>query len=117
MEVKKLETIPPWQSDRVKSKKEVIQEAQRDKKKVYFATLMHICHLKKAELELPFQKYERRVVLRGDTVQDDSGAYAVFTLQGSSASQMTAAEVMDVTARLAERDGQAADAVSAYTLK
>ena len=46
---------------------------------------------------------------------DDSGAYAVFTGQGSSASQVTAAEVMDVIARLPECAGQAADAVSAYT--
>ena len=32
----------------------------------------------------------------GDIVKDDSGAYAVFTEQGLSASQMTAAKVMDV---------------------
>ena len=31
-------------------------------------------------------------MLRGDIVTDDSGAYAVFTEQGSSASQMTAAK-------------------------
>ena len=46
---------------------------------------------------------------------EDSGAYAVFTEQGSSASQMTAAKVMDVIARLPDSDGQAADAVSSYT--
>ena len=34
-------------------------------------------------------------MLRGDIVKDDSGAYAVFTEQGSSASQMTAANVME----------------------
>ena len=45
-EWKKLETIPAWQLDNVKSKKEVILEARRDKKKVHFATLMEICHLK-----------------------------------------------------------------------
>ena len=61
------------------------------------------------------QKYKGRVVLRGDIVKDDSGSYAVFTEQGSSASQMTAATVMDVTARLPGCGGQAADAVSAYT--
>ena len=33
-------------------------------------------------------------------MKDDSGAYAVFTRHGSSASQMTAAKVMDVNARL-----------------
>ena len=51
---------------------------------------------------------------RGDIVKDDSGAYAVFTEQGSSASQMKAAKVMDVIARLPECDGQAADAISAF---
>ena len=33
-------------------------------------------------------------MFRGDIVKDDSGSYAVFTEQGSSASQMTAAKVM-----------------------
>ena len=33
--------------------------------------------------------YKGRVVLRGDIVKDDSGSSAVFTEQGSSASQMT----------------------------
>ena len=54
-------------------------------------------------------------MLRGDIVNDDSGANAVFTEHCSSASQMTAAKVMDVIARLPSCDGQAADAVSAYT--
>ena len=58
---------------------------------VHSASLMDICHLKNAELEAKHQKYKGRVVLRGDTVKDDSGSYAVFTEQGSSASQMTAA--------------------------
>ena len=49
----------------------------------------------------------------GEIVKDDSGAYAVFTEQGSSASQMTAAKGMDVIARLPGCDGQAADAISA----
>ena len=55
----KLETIPAWQLGKVKSKKEVILEAQRDKKKVHFATLMDSCHVK-----------------------EDSGSHAVFTEQG-----------------------------------
>ena len=80
------------------------QNAQRDKKKVHFATLKDICHPQ-------FQKYKGRIVLRGDIVKGDSGAYAVFAEQGSSATQMTAAEVMDVIARLPHCDGQAADAI------
>ena len=48
-------------------------------------------------------------------VKDDSRSCAVFTEQGSSASQMTAAKVMDINSRLPGCAGQAADAVSAYT--
>ena len=76
---------------------------------------MEICHLKNAELETKHQKYKGRIVLRGDIVKDDSGSYAVFTEQGSSASQMTAAKVMDIISRLPGCAGQAADAVSVYT--
>ena len=76
---------------------------------------MDLCHLKNPELETQYQKYEGRAVLRGDTVKDDSGSYAVFTEQGSSASQMSA-EVMDIISRLPGCSGQAADAVSAYPL-
>ena len=36
-EWKKLETIPVWNLEKVKSKKEVILKAHRDKKKVHFA--------------------------------------------------------------------------------
>ena len=67
---------------------------------VHFASLMDICHLKNAELEAKHQKYKGRVVLRGDVVKDDSGSCAVFTEQGSSASQMTAAKIMDIISRL-----------------
>ena len=45
-----------------------------DKEEVHFATLMEICHRKNAELEPKLQKYKGRVVLREDTVKDDSGA-------------------------------------------
>ena len=48
-------------------------------------------------------------------MKDDSGSYAVCTDQGSSASQMTAAKVMDIRSRIPGCAGQAADAVSAYT--
>ena len=44
-EWKELETIPAWQLDKVKSNMEVFLEAQRDKKKVHFATLTDICRL------------------------------------------------------------------------
>ena len=76
---------------------------------------MDLCHLKNSELEPQYQKYKGRVVLRGDFVKDDSGSYAVFIEHGSSASQMTAAKVMDIISRLPRCAGHTADAVSAYT--
>ena len=93
----------------------MIDEARRKGAKVHFASLMDICHLKNAELDAKHQKYKGPVVLRGDIVKDDSGSYAVFTEQGSSASQMTAAKVMDIISRLPGCAGEAADAVSAET--
>ena len=111
----KYEKISAWNLTKVRSKKEVIDEARTKGEKVHFASLMDICHLKNAELEAKHLKYKGRVVLRGDIVKDDSGSCAVFTEQGSSASQMTAAKVMDIISRLPACAGQAADTVSAYT--
>ena len=114
-EWEKLEKISAWKLTKVRSKKEVIDEARTKGEKVHFASLMDICHLNNAELEAKHQKYKGRVVLRGDIAKDDLESYAVFTEQGSSASQMTAAKVMDIISRLPGCAGQVADAVSAYT--
>ena len=113
-EWEKLEKIPAWDLTKVRSKSEVIDEARTKGAKVHFASLMDICHLKNAELEAKHQKYKGRVVLRGDIVKDNSGSHAVFTEQGSSASQVMAAKVMDIISRLPGCSGQAADAVSAF---
>ena len=102
-----------WRMSR--SKRRSFWKHKETKKK---STLLHwrtSVISKNAELESKLQKFKGRVVLRGDFVKDDSRANAVFTGQGSSASQMTAAEVMDVIARWPDCDGQAADAISAYT--
>ena len=114
-EWEKLEKIPAWDLTKVRSKKKVMDEARTEGAKVHFASLMDICHLKNAELEAKHQKYKGRVVRRGDIVKEDSGFYAVFTEQGSSASQMTAAKVMFFISRLPGCAGQAADAVSVET--
>ena len=113
--MRKTGKISAWNLTKVKSKKQVIDEARTSGATVHFASLMDICHLKNAELEAKHQKFKGRVVLRGDIVQDNSGSYAVFTEQGSSASQVTAAKVMDIISRLLGCAGQAADAVSAKT--
>ena len=82
----KLEKIPAWDLTKVRSKKEVIDEARTKGAKVHFASLMDICHLKNAELEVKHQKFKGRVVLPDVIVKDDSGSCAEFTEQGSSAS-------------------------------
>ena len=71
-----------WNLTKVRSKKQVIDEARTNGAKVHFASLMDMCHLKNSELEAKHQKYKGRVVLRGDIVKDDSGFYVVFTEQG-----------------------------------
>ena len=114
-ELEKLEKFSAWNLTKDRSKKEVIDEARTKGATVHFASLMDICHLKSAELEAKHQKYKGRVVFGGDIVKDDSGSYAVFTEQGSSASQKTAAKVMDIISRFSGCDGLAADALSAYT--
>ena len=99
-EWEKLEKFSAWNLTKVRRKKEVIDEGRTKGANVHFASLMDICHLKNAELEAKHQKYKCRVVLRGDIVKDDSGSYEVFTEQGSSVSQMTAAKVMDIISRV-----------------
>ena len=111
----KLGKILAWQLTKVKNKNDVIAEARNKGHTVHFALLVILCHLGNSDLEPTFQKYKGRVVLGGDIEQDDSGSYAVFTEQGSSASQMTAVKIMDIISRLPGCDGQAADAVSAET--
>ena len=59
-EWKKLATIPAWDLDKVKSKKEVILKAQRGKNNVHFSTLMDICHLKKCGVGAQITKIQKR---------------------------------------------------------
>ena len=79
----------------------MIEEARTSGATVHFASLMDMS-FENAELEAKHQKYKGRVVLRGDMVKkNDSRSYGVFTEQRSSASQMTAAKVMDIISRFA----------------
>ena len=61
----KLEKFSAWNLTKVRSKKQVVDEARTSGAEVHFASLMDICHLKNAALEAKHQKYECRVVLRG----------------------------------------------------
>ena len=63
-----LGTSPKWTREA-----EAIRRGKLEGKKVHFATSMDLCLLKNSDLEQKFHKYKGRVVLRGDTVKDDSG--------------------------------------------
>ena len=114
-EWEKLEKFSAWNLTKVIVKNEVIDEARTNGAKVHFASLMDICHLKMLNWKAKHPKIQRSSCTPRWYCKDDSGSYAVFTEQGSSASQMTAAKIMDIISRLPGCDGQAADAVSAYT--
>ena len=114
-EWEKLEKIPAWDLTKVRSEEEVIDESRTKGAKVHFASLMDICHLKNAELEAKHQKYKGRVVLCGDIVKDDSGSYAVFIEQGYQHHKWQQQRSWISYPDCQGCDGQAADAVSAYT--
>ena len=73
-----MEKISAWNLTKVRSKKELIDEARTKGAKVHFASLMDICHLKNAELKAKHQKYKGRDVLRGDIAKGDSAKYPVL---------------------------------------
>ena len=88
----------------------------RKAQKFHVASQMDICHFRMPNWKQSNKNTKGRIVVRSDIVEDDSGSYAVFTEQGSSASQNDGRKRNGYhiqTARVS--DGQAADAVSANT--
>ena len=57
---KKLETIPAWDVRKVKSKKEVIKEAQKNNNKVRFASLMDLNHQKELGVGATIPEVQRK---------------------------------------------------------
>ena len=52
----KLKNLSAWRGSKVKGKKEVIEQAQREGKTVHLATRVDLCHLEKSELETSYKK-------------------------------------------------------------
>ena len=78
---------------------------------------MTFCHEKHSELQRPEEQreYKGRVVLRGDQIRDETGYFAVFSEQGTSASHLAAAKFLDAIARFPGNSGSDSDAIGAYT--
>ena len=93
----------------------MIDEARTKGIKVFFCLTDGHMSFEECRIGGKAPKVQRSSCTPCDFVKDDSGSYVVFTEQGSSASQMTAAKIMDIISRLPGCAGQAADAVSAYT--
>ena len=90
---------------KVSSKK---QSVKQEKKQVKYTSLHWLTSViwRTPKWRQSTKHYKGRIVVRGDIVKYGSGSYAVFTEQGASAPQMTAAKIMDVTARLPGCAGQ-----------
>ena len=76
---------------------------------------MQLCHQKHSEAAKAKPEYKGRIVFRGDIVTDESGALAVFSEQGTSASHLSVAKFLDAIARMPDCNGEDSDAVGAYT--
>ena len=58
----KLRKLPACDKSKVTSNAEVTRRGKLEGKKILFATVMDLCHLKNSELERKFQRYRGRVV-------------------------------------------------------
>ena len=94
---------------------DVVKMYEDKGKKLHFGSVRALCHETYSEMCLEDPEYKGRVVFRGDFVKDPDGYYAVFSEQGTSSSHMAATKFLDAIARLPDCDGEASDAMSAYT--
>ena len=100
-----------WQLTKVKDKKDVIDEARNKGRKVHFASLMDLCHLKNSELEPQFQSTKAESyseVTLGKIIQD----HTQYLLNKDVISITHDSRKMDIFSRRPRCAGQA-DAVSA----
>ena len=114
-EWEKLEKISAWNLTKVRSKKEVIDEARTKGAKDSFRLIDGHMSFKECWTGDKAPKIQRSSCTPRWYCKRRFWVLRSFNEQGSSASQMTAAKIMDIISRLPGCDGQAADAVSAYT--
>ena len=118
-EWQKLADKKAWLLDTVQPKAKVEARSKATGVPVHFGSLMDLCHEKHSELQrhIPVNErtYKGRVVFRGDQVKDETGFYAVFSEQGSSASHLAASKFLNAIARAPGNDGEDSDARGAYT--
>ena len=113
-EWEELEKIPAWNLEKMKSKKDVFSgSTKRERESPLCCIDGHLSSQKCGVRTKISEKKERSS--RTSRWYCKRRLWSRCTEQGSSVSQMTAAKVMDVIARLPGCAGQPANAVSAYT--
>ena len=113
-----LQKWPAWQLTNIKSRCVGHSGSRKEQRTVHFSMLMDICHLKNADLEPKCQKYEKaELCSMGHCNRRLWSLRCIYRAkkEGQTATQVTAAKVIDVVAKLPRCAGQAAGAVSAYT--
>ena len=110
-EWKKLDTIPAWNLEKDKTKKEAVLEAQRDNKKVHFASLMDICTSKKC------RDRTNMAAQRQSRAQRRHCKGRLRSLRSLHRTRLICItdDCCEIHGRYCSCDGQAADVVSAYT--
>lgn len=108
-----LENKTCWGMKSVRPKVQVLADAKKTGKPMQFGKPMNICSEKHFELPIDKCSYKGRSFFRGDTIRDETGFYAVFSEQGTSASRMPAAKFLDAIARLPGNSGEDAYAAGA----
>ena len=105
------------QTDTGREYEDVRAEAAKGPKKreVHFGRVFPLCHIKNSQLAEKFWTYKGRVVFEGNYTTDQDRTWAVFSEQGTSASHLCAAKILDAIARMPGCSGEDSDAMGAYT--
>lgn len=102
-----------WDVNSAREKQDVLDEAN-SKGEVHIANVMDLCHTKKSQLSDELRRYEGRISGKGDVIKDETDQYAVFCEQGTSASDISTAKLLDMVSRLPGCTEELSDAIRAF---
>ena len=104
-----------WLLGTVQPRAKVIEHAKREGQTIHSGSLQDLCHVTHSAFHDSQRTYKGHVVLGVDIVREESGFYAMFSEQGTSASHIVAAKCMNAIARVPGCSGEDFDAIGAYT--
>ena len=108
-----------WDESTVREYKHALIQADKRRqatgKETHFGRIFPLRVEKNSQQPAHLRKYKGRVVFQGNKVKDERGLAALFADQGSSASMLSTAKLVDYISRLPGCSGEQGDAPSAYT--